>query len=387
MLLVSLCLAPGAGAQTLFTTEDFRADRALWTEPAYYLHNTVPELRGMALDLDSRGVGSGQVGAARLYASQGTGRVGAMDLASPYPFSSAAEHYAAWLADAGGGTAHGYATMPDWRGRWTGGGDRLRGGANPASAVAAMLTPQYREYFVQDMKAYTEGRIWGANSFCLPGGFVTALTAAEEFVVTPERVWILGAGNNRNYIRWIYTDGSGHAEPAFRYPKWHGESIGFWDDDALVVYTNQIRGWKGGLTEFTDDLETVERYRRVGDAIEGEITFYDAAVYVSPVYSRAYLPARSGDPPGAAAALQHLHRHQRTLHEGAHGRAGSAERAPGGRSPVLGCDRPAPVGHVPGHQRPALRGVSRVAGSRRQLSAAPGGRGRGACAAERAVES
>ena len=286
VLLVSQCLAPGAGAQTIFTTGDFRADRALWTEPAYYLNNTVPELRGMALDLDSGGVGSGQVGAARLYASQGTGRVGAMELASPYPFSSAAEHYAAWLADAGGGTAHGYATMPDWRGRWTGGGDRLRGGANPASAVAAMLTPRYREYFVQDMKAYTEGRIWGANSFCLPGGFVTALTAAEEFIVTPERVWILGAGNNRNYIRWIYTDGSGHAEAAFRYPKWHGESIGFWDDDALVVYTNQIRGWKGGLTEFTDNLETVERYRRVGDAIEGEITFYDAAVYVSPVYSR-----------------------------------------------------------------------------------------------------
>ena len=56
--------------------------------------------------------------------------------------------------------------------------------------------------------------------------------------------------------------------------------------DALIVHTNQIRGWKGGLTEFTDGLETVERYRRVGDAIEGEITLYDDEVLVRPAYSK-----------------------------------------------------------------------------------------------------
>ena len=285
-LLVSHFLAVPIAAQTLFETEDFRADRELWTDPAYYLNNTVEELRGMALDLDSGGMGSGQIGRARSYASGGTGRVGAMELASPYPFASAAEHYAAWLEEADGGTQHTYSTMPDWRGRWGGGGDRIRGGANPASSVVAMLTLQYQEYFVQDMKAYTEGRIWGANSFCLPGGFVTSVTDAEEFIVTPDRVWILGAGNNRNYIRWIYTDGSGHTAGDFRYPKWHGESVGFWNGEVLVVYTNQIRGWKGGLDEFTDNLETVERYQRVGDAIEGEIVFYDAEVFVQPVYSK-----------------------------------------------------------------------------------------------------
>ena len=286
VLLVSHFLALPISAQTLFTTKDFRADRDRWTDPAYYLNNTVEELRGMALDMDSGGMGGGQIGRARLYASEGTGRVGAMELASPYPFTSAEEHYAAWLAEADGGTQHTYETMPDWRGRWMGGGDRIRGGANPASSVVAMLTPQYQEYFVQDMKAYTEGRIWGANSFCLPGGFVTSVTDAEEFIVTPEKVWTLGAGNNRNYIRWIYTDGSGHTAEDFRYPKWHGESIGFWDGDALVVHTNQIRGWKGGLTEFTDNLQTVERYRRVGDAIEGEIVFYDPEVFATPIYSR-----------------------------------------------------------------------------------------------------
>jgi hypothetical protein len=53
--------------------------------------------------------------------------------------------------------------------------------------------------------------------------------------------------------------------------KWHGESIGFWDGDALIVHTNQIRGWLGGPSEFTDNLETIEHYQRVGNVIEGEI--------------------------------------------------------------------------------------------------------------------
>ena len=52
------------------------------------------------------------------------------------------------------------------------------------------------------------------------------------------------------------------------------------------MHTDQIKGWKGGLTEFTDNLETVERYRRVGDTLEGEITFYADEVYVQPVFSK-----------------------------------------------------------------------------------------------------
>ncbi len=286
VLLVGLSMSAPATAQTIFTTEDFRQDREHWTVPAYYRNNTTGELRGMALDLDNRGTGTGQVGAARVYGSEGTGQVGALDLASPYSYTNASEHYQAWLEEAGGGTEHTGETIPDWRGRWVGGGDRLSGGPNPASSVAAMLTPQYREYFVQAVKAASEGREWGPGAFCLPGGFTRSVTDAEEFIATPDRVWTLGAGNNVNYIRWIYTDNSGHTAENYRYPKWHGESIGFWDGDALIVYTNQIRGWKGGLSEFTDNLETVERYRRVGDTIEGEITLYDPEAFVRPAYSK-----------------------------------------------------------------------------------------------------
>ena len=282
-LLVGLLLSVAAAQQTtIFDTADFRQDRALWTDPAYYRNNTVGQLRGMALDITPY-QGGGQVGAARLYGSEGTGRVGAVNLASPYPYASAWEQYQAWLEAAGGGTAHTRETVPNWSGRWesSGGFDR----SNLASDVVKMLTQPYQESFVQELKASTEGRIWGAGAFCLPGGFFSAL-GAEEFIVTPGRVWTLAAGNGSNTIRWIYTDGSGHSPEPFQYAKWHGESIGFWDGDALIVHTNQIRDWKGGLSEFTDNLETVERYRRVGDMIEGEITLYDPEVFVRPVHAK-----------------------------------------------------------------------------------------------------
>ncbi len=283
-LLIGLLIGTPAEAHDIFTTADFRQDSEHWTDPAYYRNNTAGQLRGMALDLDIQGA-SGQSASARSYGSEGTGQVGALDLASPYPFQSSTEHYQAWLDAADGGTQHTKESIPDWSGRWAGGGGGLGGGRNPASSVAAMLTPQYQEYFVQDIKARAEKRIWSAGAICLPGGFMSSVTSVEEFIVTPEKTWTLGAGNGGNYIRWIYTDSSGHTAENFQYPKWHGESIGFWDGDALIVHTNQIRGWKGGLSEFTDNLSTVERYRRVGDTIEGEITLYDPEVFVRPTYS------------------------------------------------------------------------------------------------------
>jgi hypothetical protein len=285
LLIVLAATAPAAAQTTIFDTPDVRQDRERWTDPAYYRNNTVGQLRGMAIGIDTGGRGGGQRATARLYGSEGTGKVGALDLASPYSYTTAWEHYQALLKEARGGTKHTKDTIPDWSGRWMGGAVGLGGGPNPASSVAALLTSAYREYFVRELKAYTEGRIWSAGSICLPGGFFSAL-GAEEFVATPNRVYALGASNGENYIRWIYTDGIGHSAKEAEFSKWHGESVGFWAGDRLIVHTNQIKGWKGGVSEFSDGLETVEAIRRVGDRLEGEITLYDPEVLVRPVRAR-----------------------------------------------------------------------------------------------------
>ena len=285
-LIACLASANAVSAQTtIFTTADVLQDRNRWTDPEYYRHNTVGQLRGMALNAPPEPNGAAQQRGSRVYGSAGTGKVGALDLGTPYPFKTALEHFEAWRTAARGGTWHTKASVPAWSGRWEGGAVGLGGGPNPASSVAALLTPAYREYFVRELKAYAEGRIWSAGSFCLPGGFFSSL-GAFEFIVSPEMVWTHAASNAENYTRWIYNDGTGHSPKDREFVKWHGESIGFWDGDALIVHTNQIRGWKGGVSEFSDALETVERYRRVGDAIEGEVTLYDPEVLVAPVHAK-----------------------------------------------------------------------------------------------------
>src|SRR4030095_4385873 len=116
-LLVGLLRSfPAAAQTTIFNTKDFHQDRELWTNPAYYLNNTVGQLRGMAIDYDSGGKGTGQEATARAPGTRGTALVGALDLASPYPYKTAMEHYQALLDKAKGGTKHTKDTKPDWRG-------------------------------------------------------------------------------------------------------------------------------------------------------------------------------------------------------------------------------------------------------------------------------
>jgi len=283
-LLVGLSLGTPAVAQDIFTTQDYRQDRALWTDPAYYRNNTPGQLRGQAFNFASVGDEGGQIGNSRVYGSEGTAQpmpAGEL-LKSPYLYASAWEHYQAWLEDADGGTQHTRDTIPDWSGRWMGGGG-LGTGRSPPSDVIKFLQPEYQESYIQELHAVIEGRIWGAGTFCFPRGFFGALSPTE-WIVTPERTWTLGESNTGNTIRWIYTNDVGHTPENFQFSKWHGESVGFWDGDSLIIHTNQIKGWDGGPSEFSAQLEAVERYRRVGDVIEGEITVYDPVVYTRPLH-------------------------------------------------------------------------------------------------------
>jgi hypothetical protein len=277
-------MAPAAGGRTVFNTPDFKQDRALWTDPAYWLNNTPGEMRGMALDVPTYEGATGQPASAKFYGTPGTAVPAEGELfKSPYPYTTAKEHYEALVMQANGGTKHTRETIPDWSGRWQGGGG-FGAGNRPPSDIVKVLKAPYDEYYVQEQKAGSEGRIWGAGSFCLPNGFFGA-TGFEEIVVSPDRVWTLSSGNGSNSIRWIYTDGSGHSPEELHFPKWHGESAGIWDGDKLIVYTNQIRGWKGGISEYTDALEVVETYQRVGDEIRFTMTAYDPNVFNYPVHS------------------------------------------------------------------------------------------------------
>jgi hypothetical protein len=257
--------------RTLFNTPDYRQDRDRWADPAYYLFNTSRELTDMQVD--------------NRFGQKGSGR-DEYTIRSPYPFTSSWEHYQAWLKKAGGGTKHTAATLPDWDGMWTPRPTWLDSRNVQAATVAAALTPQYREYFVQQAKAEAEGRGWWASAFCLPEGFARGLWRVGQFVVRPTQVVILGDANQETQVRWILTD-RGHRPEDQQFPQWQGESIGFWDGNALVVHTNQIKGWNAThvLFEWSDRLTTVERYELVGNEIVGEVTLYDPAAFLYPLHA------------------------------------------------------------------------------------------------------
>ena len=156
-------------------------------------------------------------------------------------------------------------------------------GYSPADVIP-LIQADYQEALILELRSIIEGRLWGAGTFCLPSGFFNALNPTE-WIASPDRTWNLGESNTGNTIRWIYTNGEGHTPDNFAYPKWYGESIGFWDGDSLIVHTNQVKGWAGGVYEYSDQLESVERYTRVGDVIEAEITVYDPEVFVRPLHN------------------------------------------------------------------------------------------------------
>ncbi len=269
---IALACAAPATAQDIFTTKNYRQDRALWTNPAYYRNNTVRALVDMAEMTDTLG-------------KQGTGADG--KITTPYPYKTSQEHYDAWLKAANGGTKHTLATLPDWDGRWRANQGWLDGTKTQASTVAAALTPQFQEYFVQQEKAEIEGRGFWPAAFCLPRGFGETIgSSPKEFAIRPDVIYMLGATYTETPVRWVYMN-TNHTAEAKQFAKWHGESIGFWDGDSLVIHTNQIRQWKlVRMFEWSDQMSTVERYRRVGDRIEGEIIFYDPVAFRQPLHAK-----------------------------------------------------------------------------------------------------
>jgi hypothetical protein len=79
-----------------------------------------------------------------------------------------------------------------------------------------------------------------------------------------------------------------HASEDLQSPQWQGESIGFWDGNALVIHTNQIRQWNAthSMFEWSDQMTAVERYERVGDTINGEVTLYDPIAFLRPLHAK-----------------------------------------------------------------------------------------------------
>ena len=217
---------------------------------------------------------------------KGSGGQG-VSIRTPYPYKSAAEHYAAWRAAAGPAPA----ALPDWSGDWQGESNGVTGYYAKLSDVYLAVAPAYRKRFLTMLRGEWEGgHSWWPAGFCLPDAFSRLYVQDGNWhFMHDSKMVIVTQDRPENTTRYIYTDGRGHLPENLRFPQWYGQSQGFWDGDELVVWTNQVKGWAmtHGLPQYSDDLELIERYKRIGDEMLIDITLYDPQVFAYPWHDTA----------------------------------------------------------------------------------------------------
>ena len=295
----------------LFNTPDFYQDQDLWMDPRYWRCNS-----GFALEAQGGAYpGPTLIGdnppqsAAWGYCDRDYPRE---SIVSPYGFDSAQTHYEALLEETtsrGGPTKHTYATVPgDISGRYfwdEGGPGGLQGTwyammVNQIPTILSVLTPEYQQRVAQEAYHQARGQSQWPSQYCWPEGFMrrwhfaSTLMQPHTIIVTPDIFEIL-AGVARNFITQVHVGREFNLEGAIPrlgqdVPRWYGETVGFWDGEALISWTSNIQGWMAhSQFEFSSKMQTVEIYTPVRDdsgkitALNHESVLYDPEALVEPV--------------------------------------------------------------------------------------------------------
>jgi len=292
----------------IFTSDDFYIDRDLWSDPRYFRCNS-----GLALESQWGAYGT-QINGPNAPATAAWGYCDRdyprENLVSPYPFETAQEHYEALLAETtanGGPTQHTAETLPDWTGRYNetdqtnldaGTPQWFHQQVNQIPTVLSLLTPEYQTRAVQEH--YHQGNTNAAqwqSQYCWPEGFMRFFSgpAVRQFdMISNPQVFQMTAGVADNFIRNFYVGREFNMEgnnPRLGQdvPRWYGNSIGFWDGDALITWTSNIQGWKThNAFEFSNNLQTVEIFTphttEAGTSgVLHESIFYDPDAFVEPL--------------------------------------------------------------------------------------------------------
>ena len=208
------------------------------------------------------------------------------------------QHVTAWALyqalkeEAGGGKRLTWENIPDWSGVYM----RSRGGFyydpdQPIDGVAtAKLTPEYHAKMMAQIERINQGiefDIISANEVSPGHPRWLTLPFLRDHVVTPDQTWMIAEAYNS--VRRIYTDGRGHLPEDEFYPVHNGDSIGFWDEQRLVIHTNQLMAhfYERTQPDYTAQVEVVEIWQKVdANTLEAHVWVYDPPVLVEPWYTK-----------------------------------------------------------------------------------------------------
>jgi hypothetical protein len=224
----------------------------------------------------------------------------------PKAFKTAEEHFNFLKRQHDGGTKHTYESVPKWEGLWEASWNSvaLRGGVSPffegpiPAGLAAggvvkegVLTPEYEAAFKQrreEMIPHNEqayDRLTTCEAMGVPRWLLEPYV--REWVNTPSQSWWLN--DLANETRRVFIDQDHSNIDGTHSPT--GDSIGFWADDTLVVWTNDM--WPAdyfrGYPPFSNEMETIEIYRMVTEAngmkrLVAQVSFYDPVSLLEPIH-------------------------------------------------------------------------------------------------------
>lgn len=204
-------------------------------------------------------------------------------------YESAWALYQALKKEAGGGQRLEWSKLPDWSGLYI--RDRRGFYAQPEVGLPApKLTPKYEAEFMQRLSDAERGIEFDPIADCsvAPGHpRWLGMPFLREHIVTPDQTTMIAEAFNS--VRRIYTDGRDHMPEGERYALHTGDSIGFWDEDKLLIHTNQLMAhyYERDRPQYSEQVETVEIWQKVDDVtLEADVWIYDPPVLAEPWYTK-----------------------------------------------------------------------------------------------------